>query len=197
MAELYSKYDNFRNAVKGLFTTFFLNLKIGIDSILKNILAHKGLYILIASIAIFLISGDYIFPFVWATVLYLLTLAYRYLDYKKEKELLDLIKFDQFQELDKILDAYIEECYNRDVGFFNPKIINDYVSEKEQIRLMQELKNSVASNMSRSFRKKIELYYGNDRLDSILSTKCFIYITLLAAGNNSSIYQNTFTNSKK
>ena len=97
MAELYSKYDNFRNAVKGLFTTFFLNLKIGIDSILKNILAHKGLYILIASIAIFLISGDYIFPFVWATVLYLLTLAYRYLDYKKEKELLDVIKFDQFQ----------------------------------------------------------------------------------------------------
>lgn len=197
MAELYSKYDNFRNAVKGLFTTFFLNLKIGTDSILKNILDHKGLYILIASIAIFLISGDYIFPFVWATVLYLLTLAYRYLDYKKEKELLDLIKFDQFQELDKILDAYIEECYNRDVGFFNPNIINDYVSEKEQIRLMQELKNSVASNMSRSFRKKMELYYGDDRLDSILSTKCFIYITLLAAGNNSSIYQNTFTNNKK
>ena len=62
---------------------------------------------------------------------------------------------------------------------------------------MQELKNSVASNMSRSFRKKIELYYGDDRLDSILSTKCFIYITLLAAGNNSSIYQNTFTNNKK
>lgn len=197
MAELYSKYDNFRNAVKGLFTTFFLNLKIGLDFILKNILDHKGLYILIASIAIFLISGDYIFPFVWATVLYLLTLAYRYLDYKKEKELLDLIKFDQFQELDKILDAYIEECYNRDVGFFNPKIINDYISEKEQIRLMQELKNSVASNMSKSFRKKFELYYGEDRLDSILSTKCFIYITLLAAGNNSSIYQNNFNNNKK
>ena len=91
--------------------------------------------------------------------------------------------------MDKILDLYIEECYNRDVGFFHPNIMNDYVSEKEQIALMQELKDSVASNMSKAFRKKLELYYGDDRLGSILSSKCFIYITLLAAGNNRVIYQ--------
>ena len=197
MAEFYSKYDNFRNAVKGIFTTFFLNLKIGTDSIIKNILDHKGIYILLASIIIFLISGDYIFPFVWATVLYILTLAYKYLDNKKEKELLELIEFDQFKELDKVLDLYIEECYNRDVGFFHPNIVNDYISEKEQITLMQELKDSVASNMSKTFRKKLELYYGDDRLGSILSSKCFIYITLLAAGNNRAIYQKPITNDKK
>lgn len=199
MAEFYSKYDNLRNNIKWFFNNLFLNIRIGTDSIIKNILDHKGIYILLASIIIFLISGDYIFPFVWATVLYILTLAYKYLDHKKEKELLELIEFDQFKELDKILDLYIEECYNRDVGFFHPNIMNDYVSEKEQIALMQELKDSVASNMSRTFRKKLELYYGDDRLGSILSSKCFIYITLLAAGNNRVIYQQKpiNTNDKK
>ncbi len=104
--------------------------------------------------------------------------------------MIELVEFDQFKELDKVLDKYIEECYNRDVGFFNPTAVSDYISENEQIRLMKELKDSVASNMSEVFKNKLELYYGKDRVPNILSTKCFIFITLMAAGNNKAIYSN-------
>lgn len=190
MAELYSKYDNLKNNAKAFFTNLFIKLKTLYLFILDNINNHKGIYILLASIVIYLISGDYVFPFIWATVLYLLTLAYDYINYKKEKEMIELVEFDQFKELDKVLDKYIEECYNRDVGFFNPTAVSDYLSEKEQIRLMKELKDSVASNMSEVFKNKLELYYGKDRVPNILSTKCFIFITLMAAGNNKAIYSN-------
>lgn len=190
MAELYSKYDNLKNNAKAFFTNLFIKLKTLYLFILDNINNHKGIYILLVSIVIYLISGDYVFPFVWATVLYLLTLAYDYLNYKKEKEMIELVEFDQFKELDKVLDKYIEECYNRDVGFFNPTAVSDYISENEQIRLMKELKDSVASNMSEVFKNKLELYYGKDRVANILSTKCFIFITLMAAGNNKAIYSN-------
>lgn len=196
MAELYSKYDNLNNGIKSFFSNLVKKLLEIYHRIISAISNNKGISILLASIIIFGITGDYVFPFIWATVLYLLTLLYNMLENKKEKEVLTLLDFDEFKELNGILDSYVEECYNRDVGFFNPNIISDYISEKEQKRLMQELKDSVASNLSASFRKKLELYYGENRVDTILATKCFIFITLLAANNNQSIYNKTPINAK-
>lgn len=196
MAELYSKYDNMKNGIKSFFSNLIKRLVELYHRFISLINNNKGISILLAAVIIFGITGDYIFPFIWATVLYLLTILYKVTENKKEKEVLELLDLEGFKELNGILDSYVEECYNRDVGFFNPNIISDYISEKEQKRLMQELKDSVASNMSVNFRKKLELYYGENRVDSILATKCFIFVTLLAANNNQSIYNKTPVNAK-
>lgn len=66
----------------------------------------------------------------------------------------------------------------------NEKITNS----KAENKLINELKDSLASNMSPSLRRKIELYYGEGRVEYILSIKCLTYITSIAANSKRAIY---------
>ena len=148
---------------------------------------NKGMTILVGTLISTLATGMYCIVPLWGTVLYLLLLATNIFNYKKEKDAIDDIDISTFNNLDTVLDNYIQNCYTRDVGFYRPKS-DEYITEKEQNKELSELLDSVARNISPSMREKLERYYGKHNVDSILARKCLVFISLLAANNNKNIY---------
>jgi hypothetical protein len=134
-------------------------------------------------------------------MLYSLILLKKYLDFRIHKEEMDSIDLDRLllsnddplkkEGVSELIGNYVEDCFNRDVLFFNVFKDDDYIDESTEKRLLSELCDSAAANMSRTMRDKLALYYGRDNLDIIIGRKCFATITMFVAKHNHKIYDGT------
>lgn len=154
----------------------------------NNAISNKGITILILVILLTIITENYILVPLWGSVLYGFLLLTNFLRYKEQKEIDSHIDLDKFLDIENLMDKYIENCYIRDVALYVVKE-NEYVSEKEQMKELELLMNSVAANMSKHMRRRLELYCGTDNVDKILTRKCYIYVSLNAATNNKVLYK--------
>ena len=131
-------------------------------------------------------------------ILYSMVLAKKYIDHRIVKERLDTIEIDRLmlpddnplrtqKSVSDIIGNYVEDCFDRDVLFFNVLKDDDYVDSPTEKRLLNELIESVSSNMSRELRDKLSLYYGNS-LDKVIGRKCLATVSLYVAKHNHRLY---------
>ena len=134
-------------------------------------------------------------------ILYSMVLAKKYVDHRITKEVMDTIELDRVGEsgdnplkptvVSELLGNYVEDCFNRDVLFFNVIKDDDYVDSTTEKRLLNDLCDSAAANMSRPLRNKLSLYYGEDSLDKVIGRKCLSTVTIFVATHNHKIYDGT------
>lgn len=190
---------------KFIFNTFALKEKIKITfsnykSYLNKIILekidwieyHKGLSLFFLCLFLSLITGEYtIFNF-WGVIVYLLIIKKEKNNDEKELNYLNSIDFklldDAEDSLSSILDRFITDCFNRDVIFFRGIKDKEYINSKDEKEILDNLMNSVISNISPLLRKKIDLYYGEGQSDIIIGRKCFVIVSLFVANNNKAIY---------
>ena len=152
---------------------------------------NQGLF----SIALFLIItlfSSYITGLIISTVFYLLVLKKDMNDHKKNNDDMDLIDIDYFNfahspGLDP-LDAYIDSCFNMYVLLFRGFKQGIYIRQEEEKIILKELMDMVAKNMGRTFKKKLELYYGTGHIEDLLAQKCYIRVAMYVADSNKNIY---------
>jgi hypothetical protein len=132
-------------------------------------------------------------------ILYLMVLAKRYVDHRIHKEIIDSIDIDRLMlpndnplraqhSVSDIVGNYVEDCFDRDVLFFNVIKDDDYVDEPTEKRLLNELIDSVSANMSIPLREKLAMYYGEGSLDKVIGRKCLATVSLFVAKHNHKIY---------
>ena len=190
MINLYDKYTYIKLSIKSFFGKITNKISRFKSFMIYSIKNNKGITIFLIAFALSVALDDKVFPLLWGTIIYLLTLCREILDTKKENKKIDLVSFDEYTKLDEILDQYVQECFLRDVAPFNLEAIQNekITNSKAENKLINELKDSLASNMSPSLRRKIELYYGEGRVEYILSIKCLTYVTSIAANSKRAIY---------
>ena len=131
-------------------------------------------------------------------ILYSMVLAKKYIDHRIAKERLDTIEIDRLmlpddnplrtqKSVSDIIGNYVEDCFDRDVLFFNVLKDDDYVDSPTEKRLLNELIESVSSNMSKELRDKLSLYYGSS-LDKVIGRKCLATVSLYVAKHNHRLY---------
>lgn len=177
-------------------------LTTSIRQIPSNIESHVGWYTTVLATVTGIAFRIPVEAAVSGGILYSMILAKKYLDHRMYKETMDSIDIDRLmlpkdnplikeQPISEIIGNYVEDCFNRDVLFFNVIKEDDYVDEPTEKRLLHELIDSVASNMSKPLRTKLALYYGEDSLDIVLGRKCLATVTLYVATHNHKIYDGT------
>lgn len=155
---------------------------------------HKGLSIFFSVILLYLYTGELGLYALWGSILYAFTLIVYMIHYKIDKEKLDRIDLEYFNKLnitngeDNILDNYVDDCFKRYLILFEGYRGNGYINSKQENAMLKGLIESVSSNLSPLLIKKLEMYYGKDRVGNILAEKCYIKITIYVASQNKNIY---------
>lgn len=146
-----------------------------------------------------------IFPFndlisitVSGSIIYLTILCRQYIKHKIEKDTLDSIDMDRFgnslenkKSILDIINDYIENCFDRDVLFFNVIDKDDYIDTETERRLLNELLDSSLVNMSEQMRLKLSIYVTDEALTRIIARRCMMVVTIFVANHNKNIYQRT------
>lgn len=161
---------------------------------LEWIMLHKGLSIFLSVILLYLYTGELSLYALWGSILYAFTLIVYMIHYKIDKEQLEKIDLDYFNKLniangeDNVLDNYVDDCFKRYLILFEGYKGDGYINSKQETAMLKGLIESVSSNLSPLLLKKLELYYGKDRVENILAEKCYIKITIYVASQNKNIY---------
>ena len=182
-------------------TPYIQNIQLFLSFIIKYskisigwISSHKGLSIFFSVIILYLYTGELGLYALWGSILYAFTLIVYMIHYKIDKEQLDRIDLEYFNKLnitngeDNILDNYVDDCFKRYLILFEGYRGNGYINSKQENAMLKGLIESVSSNLSPLLIKKLEMYYGKDRVGNILAEKCYIKITIYVASQNKNIY---------
>lgn len=164
------------------------------STILLDYMENNVAYsIIIISIILSILFCDRITFFILGIIVYILYLKKEKFEFEKRKfeiETIDLnyMNTDNPESISKILDNYIEDCFNRDVLFPRGLKKDEYINATTEREMLDALLDSVSNNISIQLRNKLDLYYGKDRTDIIIGRKCFVYVSLFAANSNKSTY---------
>lgn len=157
--------------------------------------------VIINILTIFISSNTYL----WLTVmlgsalLYILPILNEYLEYKKEKEMLDSIdinlignSLEREDTLNKrsaydILSEYVINRFENDVLIYHNIKSGDVINSKMEDMLLKDLIESTTANLSPIVRRKFELYFGMGRVDTIIGRLCFITVSMYAARSKKDI----------
>ena len=157
---------------------------------MKNNVAYS---LIVISIILSILFCDKFTFFILGIIVYILYLKKEKFEFEKRKFEIDSIDLrfmnvDNPESISKILDNYIEDCFNRDVLFPRGLKKDEYINATTEREMLDALLDSVTNNISVQLRNKLDLYYGKDRTDIIIGRKCFVYVSLFAANSNKSTY---------
>ena len=157
---------------------------------MKNNVAYS---LIVISIILSILFCDKFTFFILGIIVYILYLKKEKFEFEKRKFEIDSIDLrfmnvDNPESISKILDNYIEDCFNRDVLFPRGLKKDEYINATTEREMLDALLDSVSNNISIQLRNKLDLYYGKDRTDIIIGRKCFVYVSLFAANSNKSTY---------
>ena len=189
LRQIMIKFDDAKLSISNKISSLSDNSKNAYKSVSNYIINHKGKSILVVSFLLSLMDSC-IWLF-WGTVLYLLVELHRYLNYKMKRNDMNSIDVkllsDKDTGIDKILSDYVEECFARDVLFFRGDTEN-YINNKSENEMLNQLLDVCAANISPLMREKLEQYYGEGNVDKIIGRKCFSTVTVFVANKNKNIY---------
>ena len=187
--QIMRKLDDSKLSISNKISSLSDNSKNAYESVSNYIINHKGKSILVVSFLLSLMDSC-IWLF-WGTVLYLLVELHRYLNYKMKRNDMNSLDVkllsDKNTGIDKILSDYVEECFARDVLFFRGDTEN-YINNKSENEMLNQLLDVCAANISPLMREKLEQYYGEGNVDRIIGRKCFSTVTVFVANKNKNIY---------
>lgn len=187
--QIMRKLDDSKLSISNKISSLSDNSKNAYESVSNYIINHKGKSILVVSFLLSLMDSC-IWLF-WGTVLYLLVELHRYLNYKMKRNDMNSLDVkllsDKDTGIDKILSDYVEECFARDVLFFRGDTEN-YINNKSENEMLNQLLDVCAANISPLMREKLEQYYGEGNVDKIIGRKCFSTVTVFVANKNKNIY---------
>lgn len=187
--QIMRKLDDSKLSISNKISSLSDNSKNAYESVSNYIINHKGKSILVVSFLLSLMDSC-IWLF-WGTVLYLLVELHRYLNYKMKRNDMNSLDVkllsDKDTGIDKILSDYVEECFARDVLFFRGDTEN-YINNKSENEMLNQLLDVCATNISPLIREKLEQYYGEGNVDKIIGRKCFSTVTVFVANKNKNIY---------
>lgn len=187
--QIMRKLDDSKLSISNKISSLSDNSKNAYESVSNYIINHKGKSILVVSFLLSLMDNC-IWLF-WGTVLYLLVELHRYLNYKMKRNDMNSLDVkllsDKETGIDKILSDYVEECFARDVLFFRGDTEN-YINNKSENEMLNQLLDVCAANISPLMREKLEQYYGEGNVDKIIGRKCFSTVTVFVANKNKNIY---------
>ena len=187
--QIMRKLDDSKLSISNKISSLSDNSKNAYESVSNYIINHKGKSILVVSFLLSLMDSC-IWLF-WGTVLYLLVELHRYLNYKMKRNDMNSLDVkllsDKDTGIDKILSDYVEECFARDVLFFRGETEN-YINNKSENEMLNQLLDVCAANISPLMREKLEQYYGEGNVDKIIGRKCFSTVTVFVANKNKNIY---------
>ena len=170
---------------------------------ISDFLSRNKYTILVLSVILSIVLSSN--PFLWlttilgASILYMVPILKEYIEYKKEKELMDSIDLtlightlEKEDTLNKrslydLLSEYVTNCFERDVIIFFNLRPGDVVNSKLEEELLEELEDSAIRNMGPLLRKKLELYFGKGRVDIIIGRLCFLTVSIYAANSKKNI----------
>ena len=188
--DLFERYND-RVVLKNKMELIMIIVKEKIKKIIDYIDTHKGLIIFIVTLLLCIIDNiqyQYIIP---ASILYVLVIINRLYNHEVEKDKLDMIDMKEYVDIcseQGALDKYINDCFNRQYLLYIGYKDKSYINKEEENKMLKDLLDDVALNMSREMRDKLKLYYGS-RIDYILTEKCYITVMLFVANNNKTIYE--------
>lgn len=189
LRQIMIKLDDSKLSISNKISSLSDNSKNAYESVSNYIINHKGKSILVVSFLLSLMNSC-IWLF-WGTVLYLLVELHRYLNYKMKRNDMNNLDVkllsDKDTGIDKILSDYVEECFARDVLFFRGDTEN-YINNKSENEMLNQLLDVCAANISPLMREKLEQYYGEGNVDKIIGRKCFSTVTVFVANKNKNIY---------
>ena len=179
MEKIQKIYDYFKNYLSVL-----------LDNMKNNVVYS----LIVISIILSILFCDKFTFFILGIIVYILYLKKEKFEFEKRKFEIDSIDLrfmnvDNPESISKILDNYIEDCFNRDVLFPRGLKKDEYINATTEREMLDALLDSVTNNISIQLRNKLDLYYGKDRTDIIIGRKCFIYVSLFAANGNKSTYK--------
>ena len=187
--QIMRKLDDSKLSISNKISSLSDNSKNAYESVSNYIINHKGKSRLVVSFLLSLMDSC-IWLF-WGTVLYLLVELHRYLNYKMKRNDMNSLDVkllsDKDTGIDKILSDYVEECFARDVLFFRGDTEN-YINNKSENEMLNQLLDVCAANISPLMREKLEQYYGEGNVDKIIGRKCFSTVTVFVANKNKNIY---------
>lgn len=167
---------------------------------------YPGWIILILAILLLLLELPIVGVSIGSAMLYLSIQVSKYVEHKKEMDIIDKIDIDRIglsimdpnkpltkQSITNLLGEYVEDCFNRDVLFFNPIDDRDFVDSATEKRMLNELLDSATSNISPMMIKKLGFYVGEENVMKIIGRKCLASITIFVAQHNHHLYDGSNT----
>lgn len=160
----------------------------------NKFISNEGKAIFIFSVLFAAITKDYFTFALIGCMVYGIILIKRYMNHKAKMDKMKLIDIDYFnfektKGVDPI-DAFIDDCFNRYLILYRGYKEGQYLTNKDEKQILKYLVEEVSSHLSPLMRGKLALYYG-DSLDDLLATKCFIRVSLYAASQKKSLYEET------
>ena len=168
----------------------------------KALETYPGYCILFFMILSF-IKYDLITVSISGCIIYITILIKQYIKNKIEQENIKSIDLDRVGSIiegsDKksildIINDHVENCFDRDVLFFNVIDKDDYITSEVERSLLNELLDSALINMSNEVRIKLSQYVGSDNLTHLIARRCMMVVTIFVANHNKNIYQRTKEN---
>lgn len=184
MNKIQMKYSQFKKKVQTI-----------IEALQKMVEEYPGVVVLCTMMIIFPFN-DLITISVSGFVIYMAVLAKQYIKHRIERETLESLELDRFgnsienkKSVIDIINEYIENCFDRDVLFFNIIDKDDYIDSETERKLLNELLDSALLNMSEEMRVKLSRYVSDEGLTRIIGRRCMIVVTIFVANHNKNIYQ--------
>ena len=125
----------------------------------------------------------------------------RMISHKEKMEKINIIDINFFNFTKDIkmdpLDAYVDDCFDRYILLYRGFKKGQYITEKEERDILNGLISEVIRYMSPIMIEKLELYYGKGRVAALLSTKCYLRVSLFCADQKKMLYVEADEKAKK
>lgn len=201
-----TKVIQIKESISNKIQTEYNQLKKRIMNFIKNIgemiTEYPGIVVLTTMLIIFPFN-DLLTISISGFLIYMAILTKQYIKSRIEKETLDSIDLDRFgnssdnkKSIMDIINDYVENCFDRDVLFFNIINKDDYIDQETERRLLNELLDSTLINMSSKMRLKLSRYIPEEELTKIIGRRCMMVITIFVATHNQNIYKRTNDNKR-
>lgn len=201
-----TKVIQIKESISNKIQTEYNQLKKRIMNFIKNIgemiTEYPGIVVITTMLIIFPFN-DLLTISISGFLIYMAILTKQYIKSRIEKETLDSIDLDRFgnssdnkKSIMDIINDYVENCFDRDVLFFNIINKDDYIDQETERRLLNELLDSTLINMSSKMRLKLSRYISEEELTKIIGRRCMMVITIFVATHNQNIYKRTNDNKR-
>ena len=90
------------------------------------------------------------------------------------------------ESIDKILDEFIENSIQRYISF-NPTLFDDYITEKNQEKIIAEVMSIILHTISPTLITQLRLIYNKDSIEQILLDRVTLSVISISIGMNNDV----------
>lgn len=205
------KCDKIKSFIKSKYKELKKNKK-GISNFIKELILMTLIVLFLIALASSNIHNQGLFiSFIIVIALFFITnkiveVFNIYFNYLKEKENLNQLDLSLTgsvtngttengeliqKPISQALDDHIEDILNSNILFFMNIPKNEYIRTNTEQEILNSLIDNVMKFTSKSFKKKISLYYGEENIDILIGRRCLIIVSLFVANHNKNIYIST------